>query len=110
MVLQKSDEQLVIDAKYKSHLFNWNDESDDLKDTFRHDFHQILAYCSLNSMQTKQGMLVYPFSDFVYHKTVVYSPITHSDAIVYLVGVPIEKKRIEEIEGKLSTIICFEEE
>lgn len=109
MVLQKSDEQLVIDAKYKSHLFNWNDESDDLKDTFRHDFHQILAYCSLNSMQTKQGMLVYPFSDFVYHKTVVYSPITHSDAIIYLVGVPIEKKRIEEIEGKLSTIICFEE-
>ena len=107
MVLQKSEEQMVIDAKYKSHMFNWNDESDDLKDSFRHDYHQILAYCSLNSMPTKQAMLVYPFNDFVCHKTRVYSTITHSDAVVYLVGIPIEKKRVEEIEGELSNIISL---
>ncbi len=107
MVLQKSEQQIVIDAKYKSHMFNWNDESAELKETFRHDYHQILAYCSLNSMPTKHAMLVYPFNDFVYHKTRVYSTITHSDAIVYLIGIPIEKKRIEEIEGKLSEIINF---
>ena len=110
MVLQKYDEQLVVDAKYKSHMFNWNDESDELKETFRHDFHQILAYCSLNSMPTKQGMLVYPFCDFVCHKTKVNSTITHSEATVYLVGIPIEKKRISEIEDKLSNIIGFNEE
>lgn len=110
MVLQKYDEQVVIDAKYKSHMFNWNDKSDELKDTFRHDFHQLLAYCSLNYMSIKQGMLVYPFSDFVYHKTKVNSPITHAEATVYLVGIPIEKKRIGEIEAGLSHIICFNEE
>lgn len=107
MLLQKSEEQVVIDAKYKSHMYNWNDESEELKETFRHDFHQILAYCSLNPMQKKQGMLVYPFSDFVCHKTKVNSSITHSEAEVYLVGIPIEKKRIDEIKDKLSNIINF---
>ena len=110
MVLQKHDEQVVVDSKYKSHMFNWNDESDDLKDTFRHDFHQILAYCSLNSMPVKHGMLVYPFSDFIYHKTKVYSPITHTEATVYLVGIPIEKKRIREVEEGFCSIINFIEE
>ena len=110
MVLQKHDEQVVVDSKYKSHMFNWNDESDDLKDTFRHDFHQILAYCSLNSMPVKHGMLVYPFSDFICHKTKVYSPITHTEATVYLVGIPIEKKRIREVEEGFCSIINFIEE
>ena len=109
MILQKNDEQVVIDAKYKSHMFNWNDESDELKDTFRHDFHQLLAYCSLNSMPTKQGMLVYPFNNFVCHKTKVNSPITHSGATIYLVGIPMEKKRIREVEDKLCNIISFTE-
>jgi len=107
MVLQKSKEQVVIDAKYKSHMFNWNDESDGLKETFRHDFHQILAYCSLNSMTTKQGMLVYPFSEFVCHKTKIYSSITHSDAVVYLVGIPLKKSDLEETKKNLSDIICL---
>ena len=107
IVLHNNDEQVVIDAKYKSHMYNWSDNSDDLKDTFRHDFHQILAYCSLNSLPTKQGILVYPFSDITCHKTTVHNPMTHSEATVYLVGIPIERNRIEEIEDELSKIITF---
>jgi len=109
MILQKYDEQMVIDAKYKSHMFNWNDESEELRDTFRHDFHQILAYCSLNSMSAKLGMLVYPFSSFAFHKTKVNSPITHSEATIYLVGIPMEKKWIREVEDKLCEMISFTE-
>lgn len=109
LVVQKNAEQIVIDAKYKSHIFNWDDDSDELKETFRHDFHQILAYCTMNSMSTKQGLLVYPFSDFACHKMKVTSPITKSEAYIYLVGIPIEKKRIEEVKEKLSEIICFSE-
>ena len=105
LILQKAQEQVVIDAKYKSHIFNWNDNSDDLKDTFRHDFHQILAYCSLNPMTTKQAMLVYPFSNFTYHKITVNSTLTPSEAEVYLVGVPLEKNKIEEIKKELSKIV-----
>lgn len=109
LVVQKNAEQIVIDAKYKSHIFNWDDDSDELKETFRHDFHQILAYCTMNSMSTKQGLLVYPFSDFACHRMKVTSPITKSEAYIYLVGIPIEKKRIEEVKEKLSEIICFSE-
>lgn len=107
LILQKDAEQIVVDAKYKSHVFNWNDDSEDLKDTFRHDFHQILAYCSFNPMQSKQAMLVYPFSDFVSHHMTVTSPITHTDANVYLVGIPLEKSRVEEVRDKISEIVTF---
>ena len=105
LILQKGLDQMVVDAKYKSHIFNWDEKSDDLKDAFRHDFHQILAYCSLNLMKTKQAMLVYPFSNFTYHKMKINSPLTHSEIEIFLVGIPLEKSRIEEVKDKLSKII-----
>ena len=97
----------MVDAKYKSHVFNWNDESEELKDIFRHDFHQILAYCSMNTMPSKQALLVYPFNNFTSHKMVVNSPLTHSEANVYLVGIPLDKKRIEEVKEGFNKIIHF---
>ena len=100
-------EQFVIDAKYKSHVFNWNDYSDELRDTFRHDFHQILAYCSFNSMQTKSAMLVYPFNNFVSHKIKISSPLALNDAFVYFVGIPLEKNKIEDVKEGLNQIIKF---
>ena len=57
LILQKDRDQYVIDAKYKSHVFNWNEGSTQLKDTFRHDFHQILAYCSFHQTTTKKDIL-----------------------------------------------------
>ena len=108
LILQKEDDQYVIDAKYKSHIFNWDDETEDLKDTFRHDFHQILAYCSFNNMRTKKAMLVYPFSEFVSRRLRINSSLTHSDAYVYLVGIPLEKAKIRETQEKLSELITFE--
>jgi 5-methylcytosine-specific restriction endonuclease McrBC regulatory subunit McrC len=105
LILQKGLDQMVVDAKYKSHIFNWDEKSDDLKDAFRHDFHQILAYCSLNLMKTKQAMLVYPFSNFTNHKIKINSPLTHSEIEIFLVGIPLEKSRIEEVKDELSKII-----
>ena len=107
LILQKAQEQVVVDAKYKSHLFNWNVNNDELNDTFRHDFHQILAYCSMNTMNNKQAMLVYPFSDFVYHKMIVNSPLANVEVQVLLVGIPLEKCRIEEVKKGLNEIINF---
>ena len=109
LVLQKNEEQVVADAKYKSHIFNWDDDSEELKDTFRHDFHQILAYCSLNSMATKQALLVYPFTDFVYHRMTINSSLTNSEAQISLVGIPLEKSRIEDVKEQLNKIINFNE-
>ena len=105
LVLLKNQDQVVIDAKYKSHIFNWDEESDELKDTFRHDLHQILAYCSMSSKSEKHAMLIYPFSDITSHKLTLNSPYSHSEAEIFLVGIPIAKNRIEEIEKELDKII-----
>ena len=108
LILQKGEEQYVIDAKYKSHLLNLNDFSEDLKDTFRHDFHQILAYCSFNNMPTKKAMLVYPFKEFTAHKINVKSNLIYSGSDIYLVGVPLEKAKIQETQDKLSNLMVFD--
>lgn len=105
VVIQKEGLQVVVDAKYKSHMFNLNETSDDLKDTFRHDLHQILAYCSFNVMQTKKAMLIYPFKDFIYRKMTIESPITHSDADVYLVGIPMVRNKMYEVKEQLCNLL-----
>lgn len=108
MIIQKGDKQIVVDAKYKSHLFNWNKDSEELKETFRHDLHQILAYCSLNGMSQKQAILVYPFSDFICHEVKIYSSVTTSEAKVLMVGIPMVKNKIEEVKTKLNEVINFD--
>jgi len=60
IIIHKDDIQYVIDAKYKSHMFNTGVNSDELKDSFRSDLHQVLAYSSFNINPHKHIMLVYP--------------------------------------------------
>lgn len=105
LVLQKDETQYVLDAKYKSHMFNVNEASDDLKDTFRHDLHQILAYCSFNSMSTKKAFLVYPFVEFTYRKLRINSPLQNTNADVFLVGIPMQKSKLEEAEEEICKMI-----
>lgn len=107
LVLQKDGTQYVLDAKYKSHMFNVKEAGEDLRDTFRHDLHQILAYCSFNDMSTKKAILVYPFTDFAFRVMHISSPLTHSDAQIYLVGIPLKKSMIEEVKEKIKEIVKF---
>ena len=107
IIIQKDSLQVVVDAKYKSHMFNWNDTGDELKNTFRQDLHQILAYCSFNSMQTKKAMLVYPFADFTYHKMHATSPLTRSEADIFLVGLPLMKNKLEDTKQELSQLLIM---
>ena len=107
LIVQKNDIQYVADAKYKSHMFNWNETGDELRETFRHDLHQILAYCSFNAMSTKKALLVYPFGDFALHKQRIGSPVTKSEASIYLIGIPLAKSKIEEVKEKLKELIIF---
>ena len=108
LVIQKEDYQIVLDAKYKSHIFNWNSVSDNLKDTFRHDLHQILAYCSFNPMKSKKAFLVYPYNEFTYHRMHISSPITATNSDVYMVGIPLMKNKLEDVKIGLSELIANE--
>ena len=106
IVLQKDGVQCVIDAKYKSHLLNINDFSNELKETFRHDLHQVLAYTSFSTQPTKCAMLVYPSADeIITHKLNIYSSLQHAQADIWLIGIPIDYKKIKEIKKNLAGIL-----
>lgn len=106
-VLHSQGKQIIVDAKYKSHIYNWDHGTEDLKDTFRHDLHQILAYCSFSTNTDKEALLVYPYTDFTARLLKIKNPYTHVENSVYLVGIPIDRKRIPEIEEELGKIILF---
>ena len=107
VVLHHDAKQIVVDAKYKSHLFNWENQSDELKDTFRHDLHQILAYCSFSTGANKEAMIVYPYVDFTIRSLKVSNPLTRIENTVSLVGIPIDRNKIHEVEDEFSKIINF---
>ena len=60
-ILITVENQLIIaDAKYKANMYALGQASDILKETHRHDLHQILAYCAFAPQQDKLALLCYP--------------------------------------------------
>jgi len=107
IIIDKSDVQYIIDAKYKSHIYQVNGDSEQLRETFRHDFHQVLAYSSFAGNKQKHVMLIYPSDHFVTRELDVMSGINDYSAKAYLVGIPLKKSDLEETKINLSNIIRF---
>ena len=110
IILQKNDVQYIVDAKYKSHIYNWNDHSETLKDDFRKDLHQVLAYSSFSKNEHKNVILIYPFIDFSEHRMKITSPLNSCCANVQLIGIPIAKNTLEETIDRLRKAFRFEHE
>ena len=106
-VMYKGDVQYIIDAKYKSHMFNVNRMGEDLKEAFREDFHQVLAYSSFGGTKQKHVMLIYPSNNFVSRELNVHSGINGYSAKAYLVGIPLKKSDLEETKQRLSSLIIL---
>ncbi len=106
-VIYKNDIQYIIDAKYKSHMYNVNNVSDELKDSFRADLHQVLAYSSFNNTSRKNVILIYPSGVFLKKRISARSSINNMETIIYLVGIPLEKSKMEDVKVKLNEIINF---
>lgn len=104
MVVKTDTMKLVVDAKYKSHIYNFNDTTDELKSTFRHDLHQVLAYALLNNESgfTTQSALVYPASRFVCKQLDITAP-HHTQ--IYLLGVPLQRSEVSNTIEKLKALI-----
>ena len=107
LLIRKDETEYVVDAKYKSHLYNFDNDSKDLKDTFRHDLHQVLAYSAFNSMKNKRVVLAYPFNDFALHNMQIRSNISSTTIDVYLVGIPIERSKIDLTETGIKRLMIF---
>lgn len=95
-IYQKEDLIVFIDAKYKSNLYNKFSDSEILKDDYRHDLHQIMAYSSFSKTDCKFGFLCYP-SDQLEIKTIEYrNRINKVTSMVFVFGIPLKKDCIFE--------------
>ena len=105
-MLQREDNQFIIDAKYKSHMLNRGKISDGLKESFRHDLHQVLAYSSFGTAENKQVALVYPAEVFICQQQQISNPLTRATTNVHLVGIPLDIARKGEAQRELDKLIA----
>ncbi|AKB40002.1 McrC family protein [Methanosarcina mazei] len=96
IVLMKSEFEMVVDAKYKSHLFNLKDTTEELKEEHRKDLHQLLAYTTFTRSENKIGILCYPYSQQYLSELNYFSPFSQIGSKILLVGVPMQKSKINE--------------
>lgn len=105
LVVYKDDCQYIIDAKYKSHMFNREKISGDLKESFRSDLHQVLAYSSFGINPNKQAILVYPAPRFISQKLQISNPLTRAFTDVHLVGISLNIASIGDTKLELGKLI-----
>lgn len=106
-IMYRGDTQYIIDAKYKSHMYNVNRIGEELKESFREDFHQVLAYSSFAGNKQKHVMLIYPSNHFVSRQFNVYSGLNGYSTKAYLVGISLKKSELEETIIDLSKLFSF---
>lgn len=95
--IYKSEEiTIFIDAKYKSHLYNKFELSEQLKEDYRHDLHQVMAYSSFNAQSYKFAFLCYPSNHPELKQRIFTNRIDQSKAIVYNIGIPLKKDSIRK--------------
>lgn len=105
IIISTDFQSIVIDAKYKTHLYNYRSDSDKLRTTHREDLHQLLAYCSFATTARKTGILVYPSSKQFSNQIEYYCSIRDSYAQIYYVGIPFEASEIDSNREFMKRII-----
>ncbi len=89
ILIRKGDRLIVADAKYKMHIMNAKSESvNTLKEAFRHDCHQVLAYSSFEKEGNKVAILVYPNNAFISLHQRIHGSIMNVSSDLYLIGIP----------------------
>lgn len=104
-VYQKDGLLIMIDAKYKSHLYNKNHLSDLLKEEHRSDLHQILGYSSFQTAQKKISFLCYPSNEVELNYSDYNNSINQTSVRVYILGIPLNVKCVSEVKKKLQETI-----
>ena len=115
MIMHKDKIQIIIDAKYKSNLLGRaGANSSKLKDAFRKDLHQVLAYSAFNAMPAREIFLVYPI---IPHKKDIATPVcrisdqtistpfSNVKACIHIVGIPFGPGLIRPISQELYQLL-----
>lgn len=105
IILHKDESLYFADAKYKAHMINIHSTSDALKDAFRSDLHQVLAYGSFDSSKNKTALLVYPANKFKQIQLDVANPLTQVCNHVFLIGLPFTTVELNTLVSQLSDVL-----
>ena len=96
IVLKFAETQIIVDAKYKSYLYNKRSKSDTLRESFRNDLHQLLAYTAFSTEKKKHCVLVAPFSSFEVSNIQYRSPFSDAIVEIYCLGIPFSASSLSE--------------
>ena len=115
IILQKGQNQIVVDAKYKSHMLNRGVKNGGkLKESFRKDIHQVLAYSTFNPMPQKVVFLIYPIYNNQDESADKYcrhyiqnitTPFSNTSVAIHLLGIPFGKGVTKPVINELRTIL-----
>ena len=96
IVLKFAETQIIVDAKYKSYLYHKHSKSDTLRESFRNDLHQLLAYTAFSTEKNKHCVLVAPFSRFEMSKIQYRSPFSDATIEISCLGIPFSTGSLSE--------------
>jgi hypothetical protein len=105
IMLMKSNLDIVIDAKYKSHLFNLISTTEELKEEHRKDVHQLLAYTSFTKNTNKVGILCYPYSEQYISELNYIFQFSNTKSKIILLGVPLNKSKLNDLRKLIVTYL-----
>jgi len=117
LILEREDETIILDAKYKSHWEDmnkdqWSGLDEELKERHRNDLLQVLAYSTLSTTKKIVSCLVYPCTKQLweslkrrkrsYHHASVYSGSRKVSLI--LIAIPMETSSKEAVNNLAAAI------
>jgi hypothetical protein len=105
IMLMKNNLDIVIDAKYKSHLFNLKSTTEELKEEHRKDVHQLLAYTAFTKNKSKVGILCYPYSEQYISELDYIFPFSNTKSKIVLLGVPLNKSKLNDLRKLIVTYL-----
>lgn len=106
ILLRYRNKEVIVDAKYKSHMMNLHVNTETLRNSFREDLHQVLAYSSLSDSKDKTIVFCYPCSSVIHKSMTVSSSFNCSQIKIYLLGIPVNKAKTEETIKYIFTLLC----
>jgi len=101
-VLKFAETQIIVDAKYKSYLYHKRSKSDTLRESFRNNLRQLLAYTAFSTEKKKHCVLVAPFSRFERSKMKFRSAFSDATIEISCLGIPFSASSLSETVNQLS--------
>ncbi len=105
IIMMKSNLDIIIDAKYKSHLYNLKNNTEELREEHRKDVHQLFAYTAFTKNKNKVGILCYPHNEQYISELDYVFPFSNTKNKIVLLGVPLNKSKLNDLKKLIVTYL-----